>query len=67
MMNLYRSSETKVEEVQKMNASVKILGALFLTMVLISPAVLGETWPPSSYKAGDEKNKLGGHTFKEEY
>jgi len=49
-----------------MNASIKVIGALFLTMVMISPAVLGDTWPPSSYKPGDEKDKLGGHAFTDE-
>jgi len=50
-----------------MGLKLTAISVILVTMVLVSSSFVGATWPPSTFKTGDEKDKLNGHTFKEEY
>jgi len=50
-----------------MGLKLTAIGAILVTMIMVSSSFVGATWPPNTYKTGDEKDKLSGHTFKDNY
>lgn len=51
-----------------MRTSLKVIGALMVTALMLSSTfAAADTWPPTEWKAGQEKNVLNGHSFSEEY